>query len=148
MSHRLVLSIVIGAFLAACGGERPASEEASGPPPGSPRAATEARMVTAEEARTLVEWPPGVLVVDVRTAEEYAAGHLPGARRVQLDEIGAAIDAGEFPATPDAPLLVYCRAGSRSAQAAALLSERGFQRVYDLEGGITAWGAAGQPVLR
>jgi rhodanese-related sulfurtransferase len=147
MKHRLVLSIVIGAFLAACGGERPASEEASGPPR-APTPATEARLVTPEEARTLVEWPPGVLVVDVRTAEEYAAGHLPGARRVQLDEIEAAIDAGEFPATPDAPLLVYCRAGSRSAQAAGLLSERGFKRVYDLEGGITAWGAAGQPVLR
>lgn len=146
MSQRFVLSVAIGVLLAACG-ESPAPEETSAPTP-APTAAAEARLVTPEEARTLVEWPPGVLVVDVRTAEEYDAGHLPGARRVQLDEIAATIDAGEFPATPDAPLLVYCRAGSRSAQAAALLSERGFRRVYDLEGGITAWGEAGQPVLR
>ena len=146
MSQRIVLSIAIGVMLAACG-EPAAPEEASAPAP-APTAAAEARLVTPEEARTLVEWPPGVLVVDVRRVEEYDAGHLPGARRIQLDEIAAAIDAGEFPATADAPLLVYCRAGSRSAQAAALLSERGFQRVYDLEGGITAWGEAGQPVLR
>jgi rhodanese-related sulfurtransferase len=146
MNHRIVLSIAVGALLAACGESR-IPEEASAPPSAPPPIA-EARLVTPAEARTLVEWPPGVLVVDVRTAEEYAAGHLPGARRVQLDEIAAAIDAGEFPATSDAPLLVYCRAGSRSVQAAALLSERGFQRVYDLEGGITAWGEAGQPVLR
>lgn len=145
MSQRIVLSIAVGVLLAACG-ESPAPEETSAPP--VPTAAAEARLVTPEEARTLVAWPPGVLVVDVRTAEEYDAGRLPGARRVQLDEIAAAIDAGEFPATPDAPLLVYCRAGSRSAQAAALLSERGFRRVYDLEGGITAWGEAGQPILR
>ena len=146
MSHRIVLSIAVGALLGACGEPR-MPEEANAPATASTPAA-EARLVTPEEARTLVAWPPGVLVVDVRTAEEYDAGHLPGARRVQLDEIGAALDAGEFPASPDAPLLVYCRAGSRSAQAAALLSERGFQRVYDLEGGITAWGEAGQPVLR
>lgn len=146
MTQRIVLSIAIGVVLAACG-EPPAPEEASAPAP-APTAVAEARLVTPEEARTLVEWPPGVMVVDVRTVEEYDAGHLPGARRIQLDEIAAAIDAGQFPATPDAPLLVYCRAGGRSAQAAALLSERGFQRVYDLEGGITAWGEAGQPVLR
>ncbi|HEU4464465.1 MAG TPA: rhodanese-like domain-containing protein [Gemmatimonadota bacterium] len=145
MSQRIVLSIAVGVLLAACGEPR-IPEEASAPAP-APAAAPGARLVTPAEARTLVAWP-GVQVVDVRTEEEYAAGHLPGARRVQLDEIGAAIDAGEFPASPETPLLVYCRAGSRSAQAAALLSERGFQRVYDLEGGITAWGEAGQPVLR
>ena len=146
MNHRLVLSIAFGVLLAACGEPRiPEDSSASAP---VPTATAEARLVTPEEARTLVAWPPGVLVVDVRTAEEYDEGHLPGARRVQLDEIAAAIDAGEFPAPADAPLLVYCRAGSRSAQAAALLSERGFRRVYDLEGGIMAWGEAGQPVLR
>ncbi len=146
MSQRIVVSVAIGVLLAACGESR-IPEEASAPHPAT-IAIAKARLVTPKEARTLVEWPPGVVVVDVRTAEEYEAGHLPGARRVELDEIGAAIDAGEFPVTPDAPLLVYCRAGSRSAQAAALLTERGFQRVYDLEGGITAWGEAGQPVLR
>jgi rhodanese-related sulfurtransferase len=146
MNHPLVLSVAAGVLLAACGEPR-VPKEASAPAP-APIAGAETCLVTPEEARTLVAWPPGVLVLDVRTAEEYDAGHLPGARRVQLDEIAAAIDGGEFPATPDAPLLVYCRAGSRSAQAAALLSQRGFQRVYDLEGGITAWGEAGQPVLR
>jgi rhodanese-related sulfurtransferase len=106
------------------------------------------RIVSPTEARALVEWPPGVLVVDVRTPEEYAEGHLPGAHRVQLDELAAAIDGGEFPGSPEAPVLVYCRTGSRSAQAATLLAGRGFERVYDLEGGITAWGAEGQPVQR
>lgn len=99
-------------------------------------------------ARDLVEDPPGAIVLDVRTPEEVAAGRLPGARSIPLDRLGTTLDAGEFPATTETPILVYCRTGRRSAQAAALLAERGYARVYDLDGGITAWAEAGLPVDR
>lgn len=98
-------------------------------------------------ARALIESTPGLLVVDVRTIEEYAEGRLPGSRRIELGRLEAALDGGELP-EPTAPLLVYCRSGRRSAQAAALLAERGHTQVYDLEGGITAWTEAGLPVAR
>ena len=107
-----------------------------------------ARLVSAPEARTLAAWPAGIVLIDVRTAEEYGAGHLPHARTIPLDEIGPALDSGDFPFDSHAPLLVYCRAGSRSAQAAALLSRHGYARVYDLEGGITAWGERDYPIVR
>ena len=139
--------VTLVAVAVSCARERPAETRGSG----SGERATvpvAARLLSAPEARTLAAWPAGIAVIDVRTAEEYGAGHLPRARTIPLDEIGPALDSGDFPLDPDAPLLVYCRAGSRSAQAAALLSRHGYARVYDLEGGITAWGEQDYPIVR
>ena len=66
---------------------------------------------------------PGALLLDVRTGEEYAAGHVPGSRNIPLDRIGeAALDR-------EAPLFVYCRSGARSSQACAILRQRGYEAV-------------------
>ena len=66
---------------------------------------------------------PGAVLLDVRTPEEYAAGHVPGSRNIPLDRIsGARLDKG-------APLFVYCRSGARSGQACAILTRRGFEAV-------------------
>lgn len=63
---------------------------------------------------------PGALLVDVRTREEYAAGHVPGSRNIPLDRIGSAeLEQGR-------PLFLYCRSGSRSSQACAILRRRGY----------------------
>lgn len=63
---------------------------------------------------------PGAVLLDVRTEEEYAGGHVPGSRNVPLDHIGRAdLD-------PSAPLFVYCRSGARSGQACAILKQRGY----------------------
>lgn len=91
--------------------------------------------IDAEKAKAMMD-AGGVTVVDVRTAEEYAEGHVPGALLVPLESIG-----GQAPAAlPDqkATLLVYCRSGRRSAQAAAKLAELGYGHVYDF-GGILDW---------
>ena len=64
---------------------------------------------------------PGAVLLDMRTAEEYAEGHVPGSRNIPLDRISAALlDKG-------APLFVYCRSGARSSQACAILQQRGYQ---------------------
>ena len=66
---------------------------------------------------------PGAVLLDVRTPEEYAAGHVPGSRNIPLDRIGGAqLD-------KSAPLFVYCRSGARSGQACAILTQRGFEAV-------------------
>ena len=66
---------------------------------------------------------PGALLLDVRTGEEYAAGHVPGSRNIPLDRIGeAALDRG-------APVFVYCLSGARSSQACAVLKKRGYEAV-------------------
>lgn len=87
-----------------------------------------------------------VQLVDVRTAEEYAGGHLPGAVLIDvksagfLSEAASRLDHGHVVA-------VYCRSGRRSADAARRLSAAGY-RVVNLDGGIMAWQKAARPVVR
>jgi rhodanese-related sulfurtransferase len=86
-------------------------------------------------------------IVDVRGADEYAAGHLPGARHVPAGELAQRL--GELPR--ERPVVTYCtmrhRGDSRSERAAALLRARGYD-ARALDGGLPAWEAAGQPVER
>ncbi|MBN8231262.1 rhodanese-like domain-containing protein [Corallococcus macrosporus] len=99
-----------------------------------------ATAVTATRAQELVAH--GALLLDVRTQEEYGEGHLVGAQHLSLQSL----QAGERPAIPaDQPVIVYCRTGRRSAQAAQVLREAGFQHVHDLgamENGVGAFGAS------
>lgn len=71
-------------------------------------------------------------LIDVRTAEEYAAGHLPGSVNIDVNSLEAQLDES-FPAM-DEIYLVYCRSGRRSAIAAGILKERGCALVFDLGG--------------
>lgn len=80
-------------------------------------------------------------LVDVRTAEEYAEGHLPGAINVDVKQDSFTEQARLLGDT----LAVYCLRGSRSMKAATLLAKEG-KEVYNLAGGITAWKEAGMPV--
>lgn len=77
----------------------------------------------------------GVRIVDVRTAAEFAGGHIPGAENVPLSSF-ADTSAGW---DPSVPVALYCATGNRSAEAAEMLNARGFETVYDLSGGVVAW---------
>ena len=89
----------------------------------------------------------GVQVLDVRTAGEYNGSHLKNVmladwtNKAQFEERVKYLDKNKT-------LLVYCAAGGRSGQAAVWLKEQGFKEVVNLQGGITAWNAAGKPVVR
>lgn len=83
-------------------------------------------------------------LLDVRTPEEFAEGHLPGAININwLD--GGFVDAARKLLDPACPVMVYCRSGKRSAAASAQLARSGFH-VYNLEGGYLAWKDEGKPV--
>lgn len=70
----------------------------------------------------------GAPVIDVRTPEEFNAGHYDGARNIPLDDLGRRLtEIGE----PDAPVVLYCRTGSRSGVAASTLRRAGFTRVVN-----------------
>ncbi len=86
----------------------------------------------------------GVQVVDVRTDSEWSEGHIAGAQHVML----GALPEPERLATVDRgrPVAVICGGGYRSAIAASLLQRRGFERVVNILGGMTAWQAAGLPI--
>ncbi len=79
-------------------------------------------------------------VIDVRTAEEFASGHIPAAQNidVQQENFTSQIQSLDKSKT----YLLYCRSGKRSAKALNLMKENGFDKVYHLEGGITAWKGA------
>lgn len=91
--------------------------------------------ITAEEAKAMMD-EGGVTVVDVRRADEYAAGHIPGSILVPVEGIRDT-PPKELP-DKDAVLLVHCRTGVRSKQASDRLAEMGYKNVYDF-GGITDW---------
>lgn len=85
-------------------------------------------------------------VIDVRTAGEYAGGHLPGAHNIPLDRLHEAADALKK-AAQRTPLLIVCASGARSAKGCAQLAAQGIDAAT-LEGGTTAWAAAGHEVER
>lgn len=101
------------------------------------------------EPQALVErlaWGDQALVVlDVRTAAEYAEGHVPGARNIPHTELAARI--AELSAARSSDIVVYCRSGVRAAQALAVLQGAGFRRLFHLQGDYTRWSAEQRPVI-
>ena len=95
-------------------------------------------LVSPDEAAELTA-TDDITVIDVRTPAEYAEGHIDGATLIDFYEPTFADKIAEL--DPDGEYLVYCRSGNRSGQAYALMQELGFDRVYDLDGGVV--GAAG-----
>lgn len=99
--------------------------------------------VTVDEARSRTSGDrPDAVLLDVREKPEWTSGHAPGAVHAPLTELVATLPAE----AQGRPLMVICRSGHRSQQAAKLLTERGAQAV-DVEGGMNAWAAAGHPVV-
>jgi len=92
--------------------------------------------------QTLLQSAAPPRLIDVRTAAEIARGAIPGATHIELSALPA--QAAEL--DPQAPCVLYCLSGARSAQGCAYLAQRGFQRLYHLDGGIAAWAKAGLPV--
>ncbi|ODS85881.1 MAG: hypothetical protein ABS46_01645 [Cytophagaceae bacterium SCN 52-12] len=83
-------------------------------------------------------------VIDVRTLEEFSAGHLPNARNVDFKKEDFLKQMEGF--NKEQPVMVYCLGGSRSAAAAELLASNGFTQIYDLEGGYMRWTVEKRPV--
>ncbi len=79
--------------------------------------------------------------LDVRQASEWAGGHIPGARHVELGSV--VVSAGTI---PPGPLTIYCGHGERAMTAASLLEAQGREHLAVLDGGFEAWRDAGQPL--
>jgi phage shock protein E len=88
---------------------------------------------------------PGFVLLDVRTPEEFAAGHIAGAVNIPHDQL--AKRASELPQARNTEIAVYCRSGRRSAQALEWLGAQGYRRLLHLEGDFLGWQAAGRPVV-
>ncbi len=91
--------------------------------------------VTGEAAHELVS-KQGAFLLDVRTPGEFSGGHIDGATNIPVQELEAQLST--LAAKKDQDIVVYCRSGHRSAQAAGILKQAGFTRVHDL-GSISNW---------
>jgi rhodanese-related sulfurtransferase len=106
--------------------------------------ATAFAAVSAQELIRLMN--QGALVLDIRKPEEYASGHVKGAKQLQSDKI---LTAGEtFKRFKDKPVVVYCESGSLAAAAVRQLNAQGFTKAFTLRGGFAGWRAEHLPVSK
>ena len=102
----------------------------------APKQAASYRQISMDEAITMMEEESGYIILDVRTPEEFADKHIPGAVNIPNETITAE----EIPELPDKDqlILVYCRSGNRSKQASEKLADMGYTNVVEF-GGINSW---------
>ncbi|OIQ86844.1 putative adenylyltransferase/sulfurtransferase MoeZ [mine drainage metagenome] len=96
--------------------------------------------ISAEELHGLLA-ENSITLIDVRNDDEAARGIIPGARHIPLHMIP--LRANDL--SGEQPLVFYCHAGVRSAQAASFMASRGREHIYNLQGGVMAWGKAEYP---
>ena len=89
---------------------------------------------------------PGVIILDVRTPEEFNAGHIANAININIAGSDFASEVSKL--DENATVAVYCRSANRSALATNEMAELGFTDMYDMQGGIIDWEAAGGPVVK
>jgi phage shock protein E len=100
--------------------------------------------ITREELHARLGEADAPLVIDARTPEEYAAGHIPGA--INIPHTQAADRLEELRPYRDREIVLYCKSGRRSGIAADILEQAGFGRLSQLVGNMPGWSGAGFPV--
>ena len=157
MRRTPVVALVAMALLVACGSDDSADDAAPAPETvgsvgdasvdvSSDDVTAGAVVVSPEEAAATIEAAPdGLVILDVRTPEEFAEARIEGATLLDFYRADFAERLAEL--DRDVPYVLYCRSGSRSDQAFALMRELGFTSVQDVDGGIVGWMDAGLPVV-
>lgn len=90
--------------------------------------------VSVNEAKQLID-ENKVVVIDVRTQEEFQEGHIPNAKLLPLQEIEKRLEELD----KDETYLIVCRSGNRSAEASEILTNNGFANIYNMTGGMGSW---------
>ncbi len=93
--------------------------------------------VNAEEAYKLISGDKELIILDVRTKEEYDNGHIQGAKLIPVQILPMKL--AEFDKYKDRPVLVYCASGGRSPRAVDTLADNDFENIYHLSRGISSW---------
>lgn len=133
----LLLALLCGV---AGNAQAPATQPAS-----APKAKSAVRNVTVEQFEVLRRGT-NTVVLDVRTREEFADGHLEGAVLLDFRGPDFADKVGQLDKSKQ--YLVHCAAGGRSARACTKMESLGFTNLVNLEGGLGAWTDAGKPVVK
>lgn len=120
-----ILLLVVVILVAGCSSQEKAKEKA-----------VPVNKITASEAKVMIDGGEDLVILDVRTQEEYDQGHIENAVLIPDTEISA--KAPTVLADQNQTILVYCRTGRRSAEAAKKLVDLGYTHIYDF-GGIVDW---------
>ena len=134
MNRFIIAVLALGLTAAACGGATDTLEA-----PG-------VSQVSAKAAYDITTAPPADLVVlDVRTPEEFDEGHLADAINIDFYEADFSLNLEAL--DKDVPYVLYCRSGNRSGTTAAQMRDLGFSEVYEVDGGILSWLDSGLPLV-
>lgn len=141
-AKRILSVLVCAIFLTGIAGQVLAADK--GPMDFVAEAKAKIVEVTAQQAKADLDAGKAIILLDVRTPDEFETGHLPKAMNIPagllIFKVGAMI--------PDknADVILYCRTGARSAIATAYLKEMGYTNVKNMDGAFKAWGEAGYPI--
>jgi rhodanese-related sulfurtransferase len=106
--------------------------------------AAQPKNISSTQAQALLARDKKIVLLDVRTPEEYREAHLKGALLIPLGEMEKRVR--EVPR--DRPILVYCSVGARSASAARFLAAKGYREIYQVSDGLVGWYKNGFPLER
>lgn len=140
--NRVVRIVVVVAVLALAGGA--AGYIFIGPAATQANAGASFKTITPLEAKALIETRQDLLLVDVRSPEEFQGGSLPGATLIPFWDFAK----GRFDLPKDKPILLVCAVGGRSLACGQLLASKGYREVYNLKGGLDAWAEQRVPLPR
>jgi len=93
--------------------------------------------ITSETAKDIINKNNNILILDVRTKEEYARGHIPGAVNIPVNKLEQSLN--KIYVYREKPVLVYCASGGRSPLAIRILINYGFSQLYHLYRGFSSW---------
>lgn len=131
MKRILALTAACVLLLTACGTDTSSATEQT-----ESAATLQYQQITQEEAVELMQADNNSVIVDVRRQDEYDSGHIPGAILIPNESIGT--EKPDALPDPDQIILIYCRSGRRSKEAAQKLADMGYTNIYEF-GGIIDW---------
>ena len=136
---------VVGAAFFFCAALASAADTDTKQKPVAAEAKLTPKNVTPDEVEKLLTVNPKPIVLDVRTPEEFAAGHIAGATNINAQEADFAKKVAEL-APQNRPVIVHCAGGGRSSRVLPTVVAQKFPAVYHMNKGFSAWSAAGKPV--
>lgn len=135
MKTKELYLFIVSFIIFSCNGQTPSA------PYCDVKASQAVKTVDVNSYSEKIKATPNAQILDVRTPEEYATGHIENSDNVNFLSDSFVLRTDKYDKTK--PVFVYCKSGGRSAKAADKLAELGFTTIYNLEGGILKWEAAG-----
>lgn len=93
--------------------------------------------VTADEAHQLIKTTKNLIILDVRSKQEFKSGHIPSSKSIPVGELSSRIN--ELEKYKDNPILVHCASGGRSPAAVRVLLKHNFSEIYHMNRGLSGW---------